>query len=279
MKSNDECAAKMEETLSPGLKIQQKSKKELADEQYLRICHILEETGLRLQKITEDREARDKQLQITIEKQAEQQQKQAEQQQKEAKQRQKEAKQRQKEAKRRQEEAKQRQEEERQRHEKFEASIDKTLNKMGKKLDQFIDQFTSQWGRMIEELVKPASVKLFKKIGIDIDHAFEGSRHRRENGQEIEVDVILVNTTAVVAIEVKTTLRKDDVDHFICQMAIFQDMFREFKGKTIYGAMAAMRFNEKSDIYAKRQGLFVLRANSDYAFKLDDVPIDKRKTF
>ena len=148
-----------------------------------------------------------------------------------------------------------------------------------KTMDKFMGLFTSQWSRMIEELVKPVSVKLFKNVGIDIDHVFEGGSHRRDNGQEIEVDAILVNTTAVVAIEVKTTLRKDDVDHFVKQMAIFQDMFREFRGKTVYAAMAAMHFNEYSDVYAKRKGLFILRANSDYAFKLDDLPEVKRKTF
>ena len=38
-----------------------------------------------------------------------------------------------------------------------------------------------------------------------------------------------------------------------------------YKNKTIYGAVAWLRAEEESDIYAERQGLFVIRATGSSA--------------
>ena len=97
------------------------------------------------------------------------------------------------------------------------------------KLEKMYGQFTTQWGRIVEEVAKPAALKLFMDIGIDIDHVFQEPRHRKRDEMEMEVDVILVNTTAVVAVEVKTTLKQKDVDYFLKQMENFKELFREFK--------------------------------------------------
>ena len=156
---------------------------------------------------------------------------------------------------------------------------DRQMKETDRKLKQMINQFTTQWGRMIEELAKPAALKLFKEIGIKIDHVFQEPRHRKEEGRELEADVILVNTTDVVVVEVKSTLHIEDVDHFLEQMAFFKDLFREFKDRTVYVAVAAMKFAESSDIYARKKGVFVLHANGEYVFSLDNIPEEKRKRF
>jgi len=95
----------------------------------------------------------------------------------------------------------------------------------------------------------------------------------------MEADIILVNTTAVVVVEVKTTLRTDDVDYFLKKMAEFKRLFKEFKDKTVYVAVAAIKFNNSSDTYAKKNGIFVLRSNNDHIYKLENIPEEKRRKF
>ena len=156
---------------------------------------------------------------------------------------------------------------------------DRRMKETDRKMKQLFDQFTTQWGRVLEEVTKPAALKLFKEIGIEIEHVFQESRHRKREEDEMEADVILVNTTAVVVVEVKTTLKTNDVDYFLKQMEKFKELFREFKDRTVYVAVAAIKFDSDSDVYARKKGVFVLRCNGESIFALDNVPEEKRRRF
>ena len=164
-------------------------------------------------------------------------------------------------------------------YEKLKAESQEAKRALDKQMEIFMGQFNTRWGRVLEEVTKPAALKMFREIGIDIDHVFQESRHREENRQGMEADVILVNTTAVVVVEVKTTLKIHDVDYFLQQMELFKDLFREFKDKTVYVAVAAIKFDGCSDIYAKKKGVFVLRCNGEAIFGLDNVPEERRRKF
>ena len=135
--------------------------------------------------------------------------------------------------------------------------------------------FTNEFGQMVESLCKPAALALFKKEGIGIDHIYEGPRHGRRGEEEIEVDALLCNKTAAVAVEAKTTCFKKDIDYFLKQMKNFKKIFHEFEGKTVYVAIAAMRYANGSDTYARRKGLYVLSPLSDGMFTLDK-PKDRK---
>ena len=153
------------------------------------------------------------------------------------------------------------------------------MKETDRKMKQLFDQFTTQWGRVLEEVTKPAALKLFKDIGIEIEHVFQESRHRKREEDEMEADVILVNTTAVVVVEVKTTLKTHDVDYFLKQMEKFKELFREFKDRTVYVAVAAIKFDGDSDVYARKKGVFVLRCNGESIFGLDNVPEERRRKY
>ena len=129
--------------------------------------------------------------------------------------------------------------------------------------------FTNEFGKMIEDLCKPAALKIFKAEGIDIDHTYEGSRREKAGEEEMEVDALLCNKTEAVAVEVKTTCFKKDVDYFFKKMKHFKEVFHEFEGKKVYAAIAAMRFANGSDKYAQRKGLYVLSPLSDGMFSLE----------
>ncbi|MBO2526057.1 MAG: hypothetical protein CW341_10235 [Bacteroidetes bacterium] len=129
--------------------------------------------------------------------------------------------------------------------------------------------FTNEFGKMVEDLCKPAALRIFKTEGIDIDHTYEGSRRERAGEEEMEVDALLCNRTEAVAVEVKTTCFKKDVDYFLKKMKNFKIIFHEFEGKKVYVAIAAMRFANGSDKYAQRKGLYVLSPLSEGMFTLE----------
>ena len=56
---------------------------------------------------------------------------------------------------------------------------DRRMRETDRKMKQLFDQFTTQWGRVVEEVAKPAALKLFKDIGIDIDLVFQEPGHRK----------------------------------------------------------------------------------------------------
>lgn len=149
---------------------------------------------------------------------------------------------------------------------------DERINKTSKQIEETNKRyggFTNEFGKMIEDLCRPAALKIFKAEGIDIDHVYEGSRREKVGEEEMEVDALLCNRTEAVAVEVKTTCFKKDVDYFLKKMKNFKIVFHEFEGKKVYAAIAAMRFANGSDKYAQRKGLYVLSPLSDGMFSLE----------
>ena len=145
---------------------------------------------------------------------------------------------------------------------------------------KIFDQLFPPWNRILESVTNLSTFSLFDKIGIEIDHTFQEAWFGDRERQVIGADVIMVSTTSdVVVVNVETDLKHNDVDDFLKQMENFKERFREFKDKTVYVAVAAIKFDGSSDIYAKKNGVFVLRANSESVFKLDDLPEEQRRKY
>lgn len=143
---------------------------------------------------------------------------------------------------------------------------------------KYLDQLYSlHWGQLIEALTEPAALKLFKKAGIKISHAYKEAHKRIKTEHPMEVDVILCNSEDVVAVEVKTTCHIKNVDHFLKQMKYFKENFTEFEGKKVYVAVAGIEFKNNSDAYAQKKGLFVLKTSGEGVFTLAQP--EKRKMF
>ena len=140
-----------------------------------------------------------------------------------------------------------------------------------KKVKELRDLYTNNWGRLMESLSQPAVLSLFKEMGIGITHIYEGPREDvSDPDNAIEVDTILCNTSVAVVAEVKTTCRPEDIDHFLKQMERFKTIFHEFANKTVYVAIAAIRYDGHSDHYARKKGLFVIKTTGEGVFSIDE---------
>ena len=116
----------------------------------------------------------------------------------------------------------------------------------------------------MEALVDGDLIELLRGRGIDVDHTI--TNLKKINGQaRIEIDIIAVNGEEVVAVEVKTTMKVRDVDHFVEMLGQFAALLPEYEGRKVYGAVAYLKADEKSDSYAEKRGLFVIRATGSSA--------------
>ena len=148
---------------------------------------------------------------------------------------------------------------------------DRQMKETDKKIEKLNNLFTTQWGKLIEALCTPAALKVFEKTGIGISQIYRSAaRGESPNGHRMEVDVILCDTDVAVVVEVKTTCRVEDVDYFLDQMNYFKECFPRFDDCKVYPAITAINYNEKSDKYALRKGLFVLYPQGDGLFTLEE---------
>ena len=86
-----------------------------------------------------------------------------------------------------------------------------------------------------------------------------------------------VNGDEVVVVEVKTMLKVKDVDHFLNKLGDFKELVSYHKDKKVYGAVAYLKADQSSNIYAEKQGLFVIRATGSSAKIVNDEGFKAKK--
>ena len=124
--------------------------------------------------------------------------------------------------------------------------------------------FTTQWGKLMESLVAGDLIALLKQRGIAVEGISQRIRKRR-NGRHCEIDILALNGEETVAVEVKTTLRPDDVKRFLAKLSEFAEWFPEYRERRLYGAMAYLDADDSVTKHAARNGLFVIRATRSSA--------------
>ena len=151
----------------------------------------------------------------------------------------------------------------------------KQMKDTDRRLKKTDELFNSKWGKLIESLVEGDLVNLLQSWNIPVRHTHSHS-HGRRNGEHFEFDILAVNGEQVVVVEVKTTLRPEDVNHFLGKLARFTVYEPEYHGKTIYGAVAYLKASESAPVHAERQGLFVIRATGNSASIVNDEQFQPR---
>jgi signal-transduction protein with cAMP-binding, CBS, and nucleotidyltransferase domain len=105
------------------------------------------------------------------------------------------------------------------------------MRETDRKIKELTNLFTGQWGKLIEALIKPGSLKLFQDRGINVQKRKTRMAERLNGGRHMEIDILLKNKVEKIAvvIEVKTTLQISDVNDFIKKFDTFLDFFPRSK--------------------------------------------------
>lgn len=154
------------------------------------------------------------------------------------------------------------------------------MQETDRKLRELAEQFTSTTGHITEGIMKPAAQRIFQEAGFDISHYLCNMHSKMKNEHaEMEVDLLMLNGTIAIAVEIKTDCRKKDIDHFMRQMAKFKRLFREYRDKEVLAAVAALNYDKDALEYAKKQGLLVITTTDGDLFTLEKFDRARLKRF
>ena len=145
------------------------------------------------------------------------------------------------------------------------AKLRETVEQTSKQIAQTNKQvggLTSRWGEFVENLIKPAAARLFQEKGIDV-HLTALRVTGQDDKGSIEIDILVENTTEVVAIEVKSHLEVRDVKRFLKTLECFKKVFPKHKSDKLYGAVAGIKIDERANEYAIQEGLFLIQPVGD----------------
>ncbi len=138
-----------------------------------------------------------------------------------------------------------------------------------KAVNESIGRLGNRLGDFVEEMVRPAAVRLFREQKIDVHEVHHGIEASR-GGEDIEIDLLVVNTTDVVAIECKSMLSIDDVNQHLMTLDKLKKMLPTYAEKKVMGAVAAMVLPDNVAHYAYRKGLFVISQSGDHLIIRND---------
>jgi len=136
-------------------------------------------------------------------------------------------------------------------------------------VNESIGRLGNRLGDFVEEMVRPAAVRLFREQGIDVHEVHRGVEASR-GGDDIEIDLLVVNTSDVVAVECKSLLSIDDVNQHLASLNKFKKMLPTYAEKKVMGAVAAMVLPDNVARYAYRQGLYVIAQSGDHLLIRND---------
>ncbi len=138
-----------------------------------------------------------------------------------------------------------------------------------KEVTQAIGRLGNRLGEFVEEMVRPAVVRLFQDRGIAVHLVFRGAYAERDN-DAMEIDLLVVNSLDAVLVEVKSELKVDDVKDHLGRLQRFKKLFPQYAGFRVMGAVAGMVVPEDTARYAYRQGLFVLAQSGETVMVRND---------
>jgi hypothetical protein len=148
---------------------------------------------------------------------------------------------------------------------------DKQINRVSKQ----IGELGNRLGEFVEWQVRPAVVRLFQERGINVHEFHPGISVKRDN-EGLEIDLLVVNDTDAILVEVKSKLTQRDVDEHLQRLAKFKRLMPRFRDVKALGAVAAMVVPNEVASYACRQGLFVLVQSGENVIILNDAEFTPR---
>lgn len=136
-------------------------------------------------------------------------------------------------------------------------------------VSQQIGKLGNRLGEFVEWQVRPAAVRLFQERGIAV-HELSADISIQRDGEGLEIDLLVINSTEAVVVEVKSKLTQADVDEHLERLSKFKRLMPRYQDVQAMGAVAGMVVPVDVARYAYRRGLFVLAQSGDSVVILND---------
>ncbi len=149
------------------------------------------------------------------------------------------------------------------------AETERLLKEQSRKTDEQIGKLGNRLGEFVEWQIRPAAVRLFKERGIEV-HDFYPEISIERGDEGLEIDLLVVNETDAILIEVKSKLTQKDVDEHIERLGKFKGFMPRFADLRALGAVGGMVVPKEVARYAYRKGFFVLAQSGENIVILND---------
>jgi hypothetical protein len=151
------------------------------------------------------------------------------------------------------------------------AEFDRRLKELGKQ----IGGLGNRLGEFVEGMVRPGLVRLFRERGIDLNLTIRDLSARRD-GEAAQIDLMAIDDTDAVAVEVKSRLRVEDVDDHLRRMEKFRRLFPRFADLRVMAAVAGMVIDDEAVTHAEANGVFVIGQAGDDAVLLNSAGFEPK---
>ena len=132
-----------------------------------------------------------------------------------------------------------------------------------KEMSQSIGKLGNRLGDFIEDALRPAVVRLFQERGIDVHEVHQNIKSNRGN-EGLEIDLLVVNNTEIVAVECKSNLSVDDVNEHLERLSKLKRLLPSYADKQVLGAVASMAIADNVAQYAYRKGLYLIGQSGEH---------------
>jgi len=135
-------------------------------------------------------------------------------------------------------------------------------DRLFKETNKKIGDLGNRLGEFVQEMVRPAVVRLFRERGIAV-HQVMRNIEAFDDDNAIEIDLLVINRQQAIAVECKSRLSIEDVNDHLARLDKFKQLFSHYQNLNLMGAVAGMVVPDEAAKYAYRRGLFVLAQNGD----------------
>jgi len=141
--------------------------------------------------------------------------------------------------------------------------LDEVIRKMSERVDRVsanLGRLGGRLGDVIELVLIPGICPAMNKHGHDFDRIAPNMALRKNGKDYVQADLLLYNTTEVMAVEIKTRLDAEDVEEHIKRLRklrAIEDKL-DITGRTLYGAVAGIVIDEQARKNALQAGLYVI---------------------
>jgi hypothetical protein len=148
-------------------------------------------------------------------------------------------------------------------HKETEKAIKET-QKAVKDTQRNIGGLNNTVGSLVERIMTPALPRKFKQFGFTFGRITTVKWAYGEGNVYTEIDGLLENGDQAMVVEVKTTLRREDIDDHLKRMKKVRTYADDHGDKRKFlGAMAAMITDKATKEYALSRGFFVIEPSGE----------------
>ena len=138
-----------------------------------------------------------------------------------------------------------------------EAERKQAERRLDRAIHRMIGDGDERFGRLMEALTEGDLPPLLQRAGFPV--LDDGITKRQGVSNVAEFDLTAMGEEVTVVVEVKTTLRPEDVRHFVSKMERYREWFSASAPGALHGAMAYLTATEPAPTMATRRGLLLIR--------------------